>query len=632
MDSIRSSDVGYVEEDNASCSAALDSVRLSSAVQQILAARRSGEIDPETTGATQQPGGPGWLKGLAGPFQPPLHESTECLREFSEAAGAAVAKQQYRGNAGLEVRTFLDLQAYDLAGVAEKRRNEPGSLQILYMFYSRIYEKLVGKQRGVDVPLFNSIDLSERNLGFRGLLDLTNDFKLCPSRVGRRELERIFATVHPGLDEGDEEDPRKKFESKITYWEFLDLLAYCGDAGEPMDRSKVDGSRARCQEPRLERVKRLGLFMALPSVKKVRLALHNAYRDVHFWKLSDGADFEKEARAAEMRSRPQWRVEPLPLSRRLDREGADAAVCKYLSSFTWLPNEQTWEEYEVPILDMGTSIVGGPAKHFKLTVTNRQLILGRFKLEVVRGCPLRLPWRDAMLGPGQSIDVNLEFVPVECGEWCGAMILSGEWKGGHDSVAIPTYARVLQPQSATAEAATRLPWHAPRPFRPGSARRIIVDPASIAPHQMRPPVPQRSRSSSTRSSLRATPTAAGASGFSGYSSGPGHPPRLPSPGSGLRSSTPMGQTRMRTSSGSGDSAIAGGSSGRSGDERARNVRPHSAPSMSPQKAHPGAYPADPTPNSSHAIAAGGGIAAVRARPRSASIGRHQALSEYVQYK
>jgi len=61
------------------------------------------------------------------------------------------------------------------------------------------------------------------------------------------------------------------------------------------------------QEGRLERVKRLALYMALPSVKKVRLALHNAYRDVHFWKLSDGADFEKEARASEMRSRPQWR-------------------------------------------------------------------------------------------------------------------------------------------------------------------------------------------------------------------------------------------------------------------------------------------------------------------------------------
>ena len=43
---------------------------------------------------------------------------------------------------------------------------------------------------------------------------------------------------------------------------------------------------------------------------EVKLSLHNAYRDVHFWKLSDGADFEKEARAAEMRSRPHYEAGP----------------------------------------------------------------------------------------------------------------------------------------------------------------------------------------------------------------------------------------------------------------------------------------------------------------------------------
>merc|ERR1719163_2147678 len=147
------------------------------------------------------------MPGLAAAFQPPLHESTDVLREFSEAAAAAGQMQQVKMHSGMEVRTYLDLQAYNLAGVAGKRRNEPGSAQLLYMFYSRIYEKLVGKQRGVDVPLFAPIDLSERNLGFRGLLDLTHDFKICPSRVGRRELERIFATVHPGIDEGDVESP-----------------------------------------------------------------------------------------------------------------------------------------------------------------------------------------------------------------------------------------------------------------------------------------------------------------------------------------------------------------------------------------------------------------------------------------
>jgi hypothetical protein len=470
----------------------------------------------------------------------------------------------------------------------------------MYMFYSRIYEKLVGKQRGVDVPLFHPIDLSERHLGFRGILDMANDFKLLPLRVGRRELERIFATVHPGLEDGDAESPRRKFESKITYYEFLDLLALCADAGEPMDRSRVDGSKARAQEGRLERVKRLALYLALPTVKKVRLALHNAYRDVHFWKLSDGADFEKEARASEMRSRPQWRVEPIHPSRRLDREGADAAVCKYLSSFTWLPTQQTWEEYEVPILDMGTSFVNGSVKHFKLTVTNRHLMLGRFKLEVLRGCPLRLPWRDTVLGPGQTIEVLLDFVPLECGEWFGEIAISGEWKGGQELLTIPTYARVLQPQTAASEVSARLPWHAPRPFRPGSARRICIDQASIAPNQMRPPIPQRSRSS-TRSSTRP------ASAVSGYSN---LPPRLPSPSrpaSGIRSGTPGGPAST-------------------GELRPRNMRPHSAPSMSPQKAQPGASPTEMLQGTGHLCGAMRPRSA-SSRPRSASTRRHHMFAQ-----
>jgi len=616
MDSVGGSDLGYVEEDeNASYSAALDSDRhscLSSAVQQILLARRSGEGGPEVPEApeaagagkgSQHHGPPSWLKGLAAPFQPPLHESTECLREFSEATAAILARQQNRPLSGMEAHAYLDLQGYDLGAVAEKRRREPGSLQLLYMFYSRIYEKLVGKQRGVDVPLFHPIDLSERLLGFRGILDMANDFKLFPVRVGRRELERIFATVHPGLDEGDVESPRRKFESKITYSEFLDLLALCGDAGEPMDRSRVDGSRARVQESRLERVKRLALYMDLPTPKKVRLALHNAYRDVHFWKLSDGADFEKEARAAEMRSRPQWRVEPIHQSKRLDRNGSDAAVCKYLDSFTWLPHQQTWEEYEVPVLDMGTSFVNGAVKHFKLTVTNRQLYLGRFKLEVIRGCPLRLPWRDTVLGPGQTVEVLIDFVPLECGEWCGEISLSAEWKGGHEVLTIPTYARVLQPQTAAAQVSARLPWHAPRPFRPGSARRICVDSASIAPQQLRPPVPQRSRSS-TRSSTRP------ASAVSGYS---GLPPQLPSasrPGSGLRSGRSGAYPARAPSC---DLRQMGGW------EPARKTRPHSAPSMSPQKAQPGTAPVDLLHSSGHLCGA--------VRPRSASVKRQQSFEK-----
>ena len=41
-----------------------------------------------------------------------------------------------------------------------------------------------------------------------------------------------------------------------------------------------------------------GYWVNMPrreTLAQVKLALHNAYRDIHFWKLSNGADFEKEA-------------------------------------------------------------------------------------------------------------------------------------------------------------------------------------------------------------------------------------------------------------------------------------------------------------------------------------------------
>jgi len=232
-----------------------------------------------------------------------------------------------------------------------------------------------------------------------------------------------------------------------------------------------------------------------------------------------------------------------------------------------------------------------------------------------------------MLGPGQSIEVFADFVPVECGEWFGSISVTGEWKGGHEVVTIPTYARVLQPQTAAPEVATRLPWHAPRPFRPGSAHRIMLDPACSCGSQLRPPLPQRSRSS-TRSSTRPT------SAVSGYSAFP--PPRPGSavrsrPGSGIRSGTPGGHVPLRSGSLGGDGATAGMRSEPirdwriTGDgERARNLpaRPHSEPSTLLEKAKPGDdWPADIS------AAAGGGMAAVRARPRSASIRRHQRVSQ-----
>lgn len=405
---------------------------------------------------------------------------TPQLREFSEEV------QRLRNQAPrlLEVNTYFDLQAYNLEPWAAKQKNEPGSLLLMYMFYSRIFEKIIGKQKGVDVPLFAQVDFGDRLLGFRAILEWARDFKMCPARIPRKELERLYVTCHAGSRPSHE-----KFASKITYSEFLMLVALCGNTGEPMDRSKIDGSRVRESETRLEQVKRLATFLCLSNSKKVKLDLHNAYRDVHFWKLSDGADFEKEARAAEMRSRPLYRVDALDIE-----EDQIAAAHKYLEQFTWCRGNHLWEQFEVPCLDMGTFVLEGATKRFKVCITNRGPSLAKINLHVSSAGPLRMPWQDTVLGPGQKIDVFPEVVPLECGEWKGEFLVQSTWTGGYapgqQDIRVPTYLRVLQP-SRGHDLASRLPLHAPRPFRPGSAKRISIDSAPLHNQQLRAPMPHK---------------------------------------------------------------------------------------------------------------------------------------------
>mmetsp|Transcript_28575 Transcript_28575/g.51787 ORF Transcript_28575/g.51787 Transcript_28575/m.51787 type:complete len:632 (-) Transcript_28575:14-1909(-) len=461
------------------------------AVQQILNLRRH-EDDQNEDGPL--------VPALEGIARPTTEDWTPQLREFSSEVQRIKAAQ--KGPGLLDVKTYFDLQAYNLEQFAEKQTKQPGSILLMYMFYSRIFEKLVGKQKGVEVPLFAPVDFNARLLGFRAILEWARDFKVVPSRVPRRELERIYVTVHAG-----DLSSHEKFASKITYPEFVFLIVLCGNNGEPMDRSRLDGSRVRESEPRLEQVKRFASYLSLANSKKVKLQLHDAYRDVHFWKLSDGADFEKEARAAEMRSRPQYRVDCSNVSEN-DQEIISAR--KYMEHFTWCKQERLWEEFEAPCLDMGVSVIGGAQKSFRVSITNRGFYVAKLTLEVSSSGPLRLPWKDTSLGAGQSIDVSVEVVPMECGEWRGEMLIRAVWNGGayspgQQDMRVPTYLRVLQPHKYSEGVERRLPLHAPRPFRPGSAARISIDPASIHSQQLRAPTPHKSgrpSSASTNSSAR----------------------------------------------------------------------------------------------------------------------------------
>ncbi|CAJ1356166.1 unnamed protein product, partial [Effrenium voratum] len=274
---------------------------------------------------------------------------------------------------------------------------------------------------------------------------------------------------------------------------FLTLVTFCGNTGEPMDLSRVDGSIARQAETRLDQVKRLATFLCLKHPKKVKLDLHNAYRDVHFWKLSDGADFEKEARAAEMRARPFYEVGTLEIDSEVP------AARRYLERYTWANPDHIWEEFEAPFLDMGTCLKG-KGKRFKMEIYNRGLVLARIQLETASLGPLSVPWADCMLGPGRNVTVMMDAMATECGEWRGQIQIKAAWVGifgvNEEEARVPTYLCVKEDLSA----ACLLPAHACRPFRPDSANRIRIDPTSLHARQLRAPSPHKRPNSSSSAS------------------------------------------------------------------------------------------------------------------------------------
>lgn len=438
------------------------------AVQQILLYRRQGEsvdLGSRDMGGEHST----WVQDG--------EPRTAQFQEFSNAVSLLRERKTGRGELqSVEVKTYLDLQCFDVNGVAQRDRKAPGALLLMFMFYGRIYDKLIGKQRGVDVNLYAPINLQARCLGFREILDWAHDFRLSPERITRRELERIFATVHPAPEIS------AKFESKINFQEFLHLVVYVADgfASEPLGRSKIDGSVDQ-EANKAERARRLDRYISLSNEKAIRFALHNAYRDVHFWKLKNEQDFEKEARASHMRSLPQWRVELVPECRRID-PGKDSAL-NYLKDFIWLEGDRTWEEFETPSLDLGTSFVGGPVKRFKAVFTNRQLNLVHLELEPINLGALRMPWKETSLASGKEIEVFVDFPTIECGEWSGYLELRVRGSGCPPSrIEIPVYMRVLMPHAGDPALASKLPPYAPHPFvdRPGSTtgRLVTADPTS----------------------------------------------------------------------------------------------------------------------------------------------------------
>ncbi|CAD7962916.1 unnamed protein product [Amoebophrya sp. A120] len=366
-----------------------------------------------------------------------------------------------------EVKTFFDLRDYDLGDVQENRHERPaGSLRSIYLFYARLYEKLIAKQNGSDVAFFGPayfeefndesvfptrIDVADtRALTMREILDFSADFGLRPHRVGIRDLEQCYMAAY----RNGASDQHTAFETSpgLTYHEFLQFLVFLADV---LDQNAAK-DKLCMRSPwlgRLQRTKRFAAQLQLSNVKKVRTNLVDIWRRTHYWKLDDpDTDLKKVAKILAQNCIPKTRIKPL-FKDDASRQGSspdDVASCtNYLEKFTWSGDGPTWEAFPLPYLDMGVSKVG-ERKSFKIALTNKATHLLTLKVnpENLDGCAVRLPVGEDLsrtgLPMGASTNLLVEPWPTGAGEFFGHLSVFGETRAGCCAeIRIPVYMKFI---------------------------------------------------------------------------------------------------------------------------------------------------------------------------------------------
>lgn len=351
------------------------------------------------------------------------------------------------------IETYLDLKDYDMT-FKEHAERPLGGLRLIYAFYSRLYSKLINYQKGIKIPFFTPpVPTESRTFGFREIIDFQQDFKLTQV-VGRRDLESIFIGIC-GLPTQDE---TFRTGNGMTFDQFLDFIALVALTD---DRHCLPG------ETQLQRISRFIRKHRLHKGVEVKMALHNIWRDRHFWRLRDDSDFEKEARLNALKVVPIYKVRSLRPRLRYRKPGW-SSFRKYLSQFEWLDTGPVWEKFDGPFVDMGTSLVG-QTKKFKIILRNLRYHVMRFNFEICDVGPIRLPIPDVALdglGPGQDCTVPIEPFVNDEGEYTGRIRITATTSAGEIyPFEIPVYMCARFPHEGEGPTGRELPLRAPQPFQ-----------------------------------------------------------------------------------------------------------------------------------------------------------------------
>lgn len=387
------------------------------------------------------------------------------------------------GPSGVELRSYFDLRDYDLSKIEGKKHDRPpASLRMIYMFYARLYDKLLGKQLGKDVKLMASgktldwefddaevvhvemappmegfpgakrkvvkrtchprvIDIGQQRVfGFREILDFAKDFDFRPKKIGIRDLERCY------FEAIEIEDQDEAFNSGLNYREFIRFLIFMADIIQSSSRGELKEDNVGL----FRAVKNMSNSLNLSSSKHVKSTLIDIWRDNHFTRLREDEDFTKTARMMKIKCVPKHRVRPIHESIRTST--ALPTCVAWLTRYTYLDNQPLWEAFPLPYIDMGTSYVGQSAKHFKLVVSNRVSHLMTFRVRA-EGCgPMRVPLSEEAMNVGipcgSSVSILVEPSAREPGEFAGRLHLRCETTAGECfDVTIPIYQNFILPDA-----------------------------------------------------------------------------------------------------------------------------------------------------------------------------------------
>lgn len=433
---------------------------LSSTVTTLLQYRQ--KID-ETQGIPEKP-----RKVARSPRRFEAEEHSALRNDFQ--ASCARNKPKMERLDAVQVETFLDLKDYDM-GYRENKGRQPGTLRMIYCFYSRLYDKLLAKQKGKDVAFFTpELPPESRKFGFREVIDFQRDFGL-QSIITRRGMESCYLHVLKKRFAGQDD----AFVGGMTFDEFVDFMGLV---------SLYDEHNSRPDDTLCQQSAKFARKMALNKPKELKGQLWNAWRDTHFWRLSEDEPFDRQARFAARRAIPDHKVKPVP--QKLRNKRGWKSLRRYLQQFEWADTGPLWEKFEGPYVDMGVSLIG-QTKKFKITLRNLRHHLMRFQFEVDNLGPLTMPIPEVAiegLCPGQSCTIPLEPYLRDEGEFTSSIRLVGTTSAGEVyPFEIPVYVRACFPHEGE-RCGRELPPMAPHPFR----KQVFIPPQT-QPASVSTPIP-----------------------------------------------------------------------------------------------------------------------------------------------